>query len=57
MVSECRVIGVAQQIQLQDLKRVTCLVHLTIQLELIKRIKEAQSADSTLVALKKDAEH
>lgn len=38
MVSECRVIGVVQQIRLQDLKRVICLTHLTVQPELIQRI-------------------
>lgn len=32
------------------------LGHLTLQLELIQRIREAQLIDSTVAALKKDAE-
>lgn len=56
MVLKCRVTGAAQQVQLQDLKRVTCLTHMTVQPELIQRIKKAKSADFTLTALRKDAE-
>lgn len=56
MVSEWRVIGTAQQVRLQVLKRVTYLAHVTAQPELIQRIKEAQSVDSTLATLRKDAE-
>lgn len=56
MVSECRAIGAAQNIRLQDLKKVTYLADLTVKPQLIQRIKEVQSTDSTIAALKKDAE-
>lgn len=54
LVSECRVIKVAQQIKLRYFKRATCLIHLIIQPELIQRINEAQLIDFTLAALSKD---
>lgn len=46
----------AQQIRLQYLKRVACLTYLTVQPELIQRIREVQLTDSTTVTLKKDVE-
>lgn len=56
MISEYRVIKAAQQIQLHDLKRVTCLAHLAIQSQLIQRIKEVQLTDPILAAIRNDTE-
>lgn len=39
------------------LEKATCLAHLTVQPELILKIKEAQLANSTLDTLRKDTEH